>query len=42
MNTSTAMLEKHHGHTSDVASTAELTKGSTFKTDKKAKAVDRL
>ena len=42
MGTSTAMLEKHYGHTSNVASAAELTKGGTFKGDKKAKAVDWL
>ena len=36
------MLEKHYGHTSNVASAAELTKGGTFKGDKKAKAVDWL
>ena len=40
MGTSTAMLEKHYGHTSNVTSAAELTKGGTFKTGKKAKAVD--
>ena len=42
MGTSTAMLEKHYGHTSNVASAAELTKGGTFKGDKKARAVDWL
>ena len=42
MGTSTAMLEKHYGHTSNVTSAAELTKGGTFKTGKKAKAVDWL
>ena len=42
MGTSTAMLEKHYGHTSNVASAAELTKGGTFKGDKKAKALDWL
>ena len=42
MGTSTAMLEKHYGHTSNVASAAELTKGGTFKGDKKAKTVDWL
>ena len=42
MGTSTAMLEKHYGHTSNVASAAELTKGGAFKGGKKAKAVDWL
>ena len=42
MGTSTAMLEKHYGHTSNVASAAELTKGGTFKGDKQAKTVDWL
>jgi integrase len=42
MGTSTAMLEKHYGHTSNVASAAELTKGGNFKGDKKAKALDWL
>jgi integrase len=42
MGTSTAMLEKHYGHTSNVASAAELTKGGQFKTGKKAGAVDWL
>jgi hypothetical protein len=42
ITTSTAMLEKHYGHTSNVASAAELTKGGTFKGGKKAKAVDWL
>ena len=36
------MLEKHYGHRSDVAPTAELTKGGAFKGGKKAKAVDWL
>ena len=40
--TSTAMLEKHYGHTSNVASAAELTKGGKFKGDKRVKAVDWL
>jgi hypothetical protein len=31
MGTSVAMLEKHYGHTSNVASAVELTKGGTFK-----------
>ena len=31
MGTSVAMLEKHYGHTSNVASAAELTKGSGFR-----------
>jgi integrase len=42
MGTSTAMLERHYGHTSNVASAAELTKGGTFKSGKKAKIVDWL
>jgi integrase len=42
MGTSVAMLEKHYGHTSNVASAEELTKGGTFKGDKKAKTVDWL
>jgi integrase len=42
MGTSVAMLEKHYGHTSNVASAAELTKGGNFKGDKKAKTVDWL
>lgn len=42
MGTSTAMLEKHYGHTSNVASAAELTKGGRFKGGKKAGAVDWL
>jgi hypothetical protein len=42
MGTSVAMLEKHYGHTSNVASAAELTKGGNFKGDKQAKTVDWL
>lgn len=42
MGTSTAMLEKHYGHTSNVASAAELTKGGRFKGGNKATAVDWL
>jgi integrase len=42
MGTSTAMLEKHYGHTSNVASAAELTKGGRFKGGGKATAVDWL
>lgn len=42
MGTSVAMLEKHYGHTSNVASAAELTKGGNFKGDKKTKTVDWL
>lgn len=42
MGTSTSMLEKHYGHTSNVASAAELTKGGRFKGDKKAKALEWL
>jgi hypothetical protein len=37
MGTSVAMLEKHYGHTSNVASAAELTKGGNYKSDKKTK-----
>ena len=40
MGTSVAMLEKHYGHASNVASAEELTKGGAFKGDKKTKAVD--
>jgi hypothetical protein len=42
MGTSVAMLEKHYLHTSSVASAAELTKGGSFKGDKKMKAVELL
>jgi hypothetical protein len=42
MGTSVAMLEKHYGHTSNVALAAELTKGGTFRGDKKTKTVDWL
>lgn len=42
MGTSVAMLEKHYGHTSNVASAAELTKGGRFKGGGKATAVDLL
>ena len=42
MGTSVAMLEKHYGHTSNVASAAELTKSGSFKSGKKAKTVDWL
>ena len=42
MGTSVAMLEKHYGHTSNVASAAELTKGGRFKSGNKATAVDWL
>jgi hypothetical protein len=35
-------LEKHCGHTNNVSSTAELTKGDNFKDDKKTKSVDWL
>ena len=42
MRTSTAMLEKHYVHTSNVASAAELTKGGRFKGGNKATAVDWL
>ena len=39
MGTSTAMLERHYGHTSNVASAAELMKGGQFKGEKNAKAL---
>jgi integrase len=42
MGTSVAMLEKHYGHTSNVASAAELTKSGNFKGGKSASAVDWL
>jgi integrase len=42
MGTSTAMLERHYGHTSNIASADELTKGGSFKGGKKAQAVDWL
>ena len=42
MGTSVAMLEKHYGHTSNVASAAELTKGGHFKDNKKTKALEWL
>ena len=43
MGTSVEMLEKHYGHTTNVTSAAELTKGGTFKGDKnKASAIDWL
>jgi hypothetical protein len=42
MGTSVAMLEKHYGHTSNVSSAAELTKGGNFKGDKKMNALDWL
>jgi integrase len=43
MGTSTEMLEKHYGHTSNIASAAELTKGGTFNGHKKkATAIDWL
>ncbi len=42
IGTSTPMLEKHYGHTSNVASAAELTKGWKFKGDKRVQAVDWL
>ena len=40
MGTSTAMLEKHYGHTSNIASAAELTKGGQFKDSKKVTAIN--
>ncbi len=43
MGTSVEMLEKHYGHTTNVTSAAELTKGGTFKGDKnKTSAIDWL
>jgi integrase len=42
MGTSVAMLEKHYGHTSNIASAAELTKGGNFRGEKKTKTVDWL
>ena len=41
MGTSVEMLEKHYGHTTNVTSAAELTKGGTFKGDQnKSAAID--
>jgi hypothetical protein len=40
MGTSTAMLERHYGHTSNVASAAELTKGSGIKRDGQVRALE--
>ena len=42
MGTSVGMLEKHYGHTSNVASADELTKVGKFRDNRKAKAVDWL
>lgn len=42
MGTSVAMLEKYYGHTSSVASAAELTKRGTFRRGKSAKTVEWL
>ncbi len=42
MGRSTAILEKHYGHTSNVASAAELTKGGKFKGVGNATAADWL
>jgi hypothetical protein len=43
MGTSIKMLEKHYGHTTNVTSAAELTKGGKFKGDKQmAPAIDLL
>ena len=37
------MLERHYGHTSNIASAEELTKGGTFKGEKnKTTAIDWL
>jgi hypothetical protein len=38
----TCCTKKYYGHTSNVASAAELAKGETFKGDKRLKAVDWL
>jgi integrase len=42
MGTSTAMLDRHYGHTTNISSAAELTKGGTFKTGKKSDAIEWL
>ena len=42
MGTSTAMLERHYGHTSNVASAAELTKGSRISDDGQVRALEWL
>jgi integrase len=42
MGTSVAMLEKYYGHTSSIASAAELTKRGTFRRGNSAKAVEWL
>lgn len=42
ISTGTAIPERHYGHTSNVASAAELTKGGQFKGEKNAKALDWL
>ncbi len=42
MGTSTAMLERHYGHTSNVASAAELTKGSRVNGDGQVRALEWL
>jgi integrase len=42
MGTSTAMLEKHYGHTSNIASAAELTKSGNYSVNKKTKGIDWL
>ena len=42
MGTSVDMLIKHHGHTSNVASAEELTKGGNFRGNKKTKTVNWL
>ena len=43
MGTSVEMLEKHYGHTTNVTSAAELTKGGTFRgSSNKASAIDWL
>jgi hypothetical protein len=42
MGTSTAMLEKHYGHTSNVVNAAELTKRTGGSKTRKIGAVDWL
>jgi integrase len=42
MGTSTAMLEKHYGHTSSIASTEELTKRGNIGREKSEKTIDWL
>jgi hypothetical protein len=42
MGTSVALFEIHYGHTSNVASEEELTKGGNLKGDQKTKTADWL